>query len=185
MAWIEIIDESVATGELKSVYDEITRSRGKLSNIMRIHSLRPDSMQAHLELYLKLMFSRSGLSRAERELLAVVVSSTNDCDYCIRHHAEALNAYWKDDQRVEAVVQDYGRVDLTGRERAMLDYAVLLTERPSAITEDRIQTLRDAGFSDRDILDINLIASYFNFVNRIAEGLGVTFSAEEAAGYRY
>ncbi len=152
---------------------------------MRVHSLHPAAMQAHMDLYLQLLFSRSGLSRAERELLAVVVSATNGCDYCVRHHGEALKAYWKDDDRLQAVIDDYREADLTPRQRTMLDYAVLLTRRPSAVTEDHVHQLRDVGLSDRDVLDVNLITSYFNFVNRIAEGLGVTFTNEEATGFRY
>lgn len=186
MPWIDTIEESDATGELSDVYASITSARGKLSNIMRVHSLRPGAMQAHMDLYLQLMFSRSGLSRAERELLAVVVSATNGCDYCVRHHAEALNAYWKDEARVEAVIQDYRTsADVTPRIRAMLDYSVRLTTKPADVSEADVQRLRESGFSDGDILDVNLITSYFNFVNRIAEGLGVEFTEEESRGFRY
>lgn len=134
MAWIDVTDESEASGRLKTVYDEIAEARGKLSNIMRVHSLRPEAMRQHMALYKTLLFGRSSLPRADRELLAVVVSAVNDCAYCVRHHSEAL---------------------------------------------------RQVGFADEDILDINLIASYFNFVNRIADGLGVEFTPEEVQGYRY
>lgn len=185
MAFIEVIPEEDAQGPLKEAYDDIAGRRGKLSNIMRVHSLRPAAMRAHMDLYLSLMFSRSGLTRAERELLATVVSATNLCAYCVRHHAEALNAYWKDEQRVEAVVEDFRRVDLSPREHAMLEYAVRLTARPAGIEEGDVDALRVAGFTDADILDINLITSYFNFVNRIALGLGVEVTEEEMRGYRY
>jgi uncharacterized peroxidase-related enzyme len=185
MAWIEIIPEEGATGDLKEAYDDIAGRRGKLSNIMRVHSLRPEAMRAHMDLYLSLLFSRSGLSRAERELIATVVSATNQCRYCVAHHAEALRAYWKDDDRVDAVMDDYRDAGLSEREHAMVEYAVRLTEWPSAIEEADIDRLRSTGFSDADILDINLITSYFNFVNRIAEGLGVEVSEDEMRGYRY
>ncbi len=185
MAWIDIIDEADAEGDLKAIYDDIARRRGKLSNIMRIHSLNPPTMQAHLELYLRVVFGASGLRRAERELIATVVSATNGCAYCVNHHAEALNAYWKDDARIAQAKQDWRALDLPEKTRAMLAYAVRLTEAPSTITEADVEALRAVGLSDRDILDVNLIASYFNFVNRIASGLGVTFSAEEMTGYQY
>jgi uncharacterized peroxidase-related enzyme len=185
MSWITIIPETEATGDLEKVYDEIAGKRGKLSNIMRVHSLRPESMRAHMDLYMSLLFSRSGLSRAERELVATVVSAANRCTYCVGHHAEALRAYWKDDARVAAVVTDYRSASLSPRERTMLDYAVVLTREPSSVVEEDIERLRAAGFSDADILDINLITSYFNFVNRIAEGLGVEWSDDEMAGYKY
>ena len=186
MAWIQIIDEDEATGELKAIYDELTQRRGKMSNIMRVHSLRPEAMQAHMELYLKILFSRSdGLRRADRELIATVVSATNGCPYCVNHHAEALHFYWKDEARLEQVKQDYRTLDLPEKTRTMLDYAVTLTETPSAVTEADVEALRQAGFSDAAILEINLITSYFNFVNRIAEGLGVAFDPEEMTGYTY
>ncbi|MEX0600050.1 MAG: peroxidase-related enzyme [Rhodothermales bacterium] len=185
MAWIDVIDESGASGELEEAYRSITGARGKLSNIMRVHSLHPGAMLAHMELYRQLLFSRSGLSRAERELIGVVVSARNACSYCVRHHAEALRAYWKDADRVQMAIDNYDAAGLTARQRAMLDYAVRLTDDPSAVSEGHVEQLREADLSDRDILDVNLIASYFNFVNRIAEGLGVTFTDDEATGFRY
>ena len=184
MAWIDLIDEDAATGDLRDVYDQIIDARGKLSNIMRVHSLNPAAMQAHMDLYQELLFGRSGLRRAEREALATVVSAANACAYCTRHHAEALNAYWKDRDRVDQLIDDYRSVE-DERLQAMLAYGATLTRTPDAVSEADVEALRKAGFSDRDILDINLITSYFNFVNRIAEGLGVTFTEDEAAGYDY
>ena len=77
MAWIETVHEDAAEGDLKSVYDSIEAARGRLSNIMRVHSLNPEAMRTHMDLYLAVMFGRSGLKRDERELLATVVSATN------------------------------------------------------------------------------------------------------------
>ena len=186
MAWIQIINEGDATGALKAVYDDITQQRGKMSNIMRVHSLHPAAMQAHMALYLKIMFSRSaGLRRADRELIATVVSATNGCPYCVNHHAEALRFYWKDEARVTQAMEDYRVLDLPEKTRAMLDYAVKLTQAPASVAEADVAAMRQAGFSDRDILDINLITSYFNFVNRIAEGLGVAYDPDEMSGYKY
>jgi len=103
----------------------------------------------------------------------------------VRHHAEALHAYWKDRARVDQLIDDYHALDVPERMQAMLDYGIKLTQAPASVAEEDVQMLRDAGFSDRDVLDINLITSYFNFVNRIAEGLGVAFTEEEATGYDY
>ena len=180
-----MIDEADASGELKEIYDRIIGSRGKLSNIMRIHSLNPPTMQAHMDLYLKIMFGRSKIRRADRELIATVVSAANGCPYCVHHHAEALNFYWKDRDRVTQATRDFRALDLTGRQRAMLEYAEKLTKTPADVSEADVAALRAEGLTDRDILDVNLIVSYFNFVNRIASGLGVDFSPEEISGYRY
>jgi uncharacterized peroxidase-related enzyme len=193
MPWIDTIHETDAEGALREVYDRITGARGKASNIMRVQSLHPEAMRAHLDLYLAVLFGRSGLRRAERELIAVVVSAANGCAYCVRHHAEALKALWKDDARVAQVAEDYRSLDsgsgpgqaLSERERALCDYADALTRDPAGVEESAVERLRAVGLSDRDVLDANLIASYFNFVNRIAEGLGVAFTEAEATGYRY
>ena len=160
---------------------------------MRVQSLHPEAMAAHLDLYLAVMFARSGLRRSERELIAIVVSAANGCAYCVRHHAEALKALWTDDARVTQAAEDYRALDpgsgpgqaLSERERALCDYADALTREPASVSEASVERLRAAGLSDRDVLDANLIVSYFNFVNRIAEGLGVAFTEEEATGYRY
>lgn len=185
MAWIRVIDPEEASGALKEYYDEIKKARGKVANIMKIHSLRPETMKRHLELYLSIMFARSGLGREQRELLATVISSVNRCAYCVQHHGEALHHYWNDAEKLERVKTDYTQLNLGERDRSMLDYGVKLTRDPAAIGEDDIQRLRDAGYSDEDVLTINLIVSYFNFVNRVAEGLGVEFTPEEARGYEY
>ena len=81
MAWIQVIDEKQATGELKAQYDEVQRTRGRVSNVMKVHSLDPKSMNLHLDLYVHLMFGKSALTRAQREMIALVVSATNGCHY--------------------------------------------------------------------------------------------------------
>ena len=185
MAWIKVIDEPEAEGELAKIYTDLIKSRGKLANIMKIQSLNPAAMKAHLDLYQVLMFQTSGLNRAEREMIAVTVSVANQCPYCIHHHAEALNFYWKDHTKLNRFLANFETVELTARQQAMLRYARKLTRHPEAMGEEDIRRLKENNLSDRDILDLNLIVSYFNFVNRLANGLGVEFSKEEVSGYKY
>jgi len=185
MAWIRMINEQEADTELAAVYDQVKGSRGKLSNIMAVHSLLPQTMQAHMDLYLTVMFDASGLSREEREMIAVVVSTANRCPYCINHHAQALRHYWNDEERLIAFVADYASADVSPRMQAVLDYAYRLTKAPNEVLETHVERLREHGLGDPDILSVNLIISYFNFVNRIALGLGVEFSADEIRGYQY
>lgn len=185
MPWIRVIDEEDTNEKLKAAYGKIKGARGKVANILKIHSLKPDTMLAHEELYLTLLFRNSGLSRQEREIIATAVSAANHCEYCIQHHAEALNYYWKNQDRIDRLILDPSTADLTIREQAIMRYAVKLTQCAGDMQEHDIDALRQAGFSDEDILSINLIASYFNFVNRIALGLGVEFSEEEVKGYNY
>jgi uncharacterized peroxidase-related enzyme len=185
MAWIDTIAPDIADDELAEIYDDIADARGGVANILQAHSLNPDALRDHVALYETLLFGRSNLRRAEREALAVVVSAANDCTYCVRHHAEALAAYWTDD-RVEQLATDYTSLeDLSSKLRAACDFAVHLTVAPGEPTEADVDQLREVGWSDRDVLDIALITSYFNFVNRLATGLGVDVTADEAAGYDY
>ena len=185
MAWIDVIDEEDADGELADLYEQIRSSRGKVANIMKIHSLHPEAMQKHLDFYLTIMFKRAGLSREQRELIATVVSSLNDCEYCTQHHGEALHAYWKDDERLAQLIDNQRAIELSDADRALVDYAVKLTERPDEMAEADVQRLRDSGFSDQAILNLALVTGYFNFVNRVAVGLGVELNEDEVRGYRY
>jgi len=149
MPWIKVIDEEKAEGELKEIYREIREKRGKIANIVKIHSLNPSAMKAHIDLYITLMFGKSGLSRVEREMIAVVVSTLNECEYCVNHHKEALYHYWKDGERVNKFIKNFKSVPLPEKTVKML------------------------------------IVSYFNFVYRIASGLGVEYTEEEIKGYRF
>jgi len=185
MAWIKFIEEEEASGKLKKYYKHIKRTRGKIANILKVQSLNPDALKAHLDLYLALMFGKSGLTRIQREMIATVVSATNNCDYCTTHHGEALLRLTKNAELVRQIKHDFNKVSLARKDYAMLEYAVKLTKNPSDLHRKDIEELRQVGFNDTDILSINLITNYFNFVNRIALGLGVKFSKDEAKGYKY
>jgi len=185
MAWIQEISQNAATGAVQEMYDKITGERGKLSNIMKVHSLRPDAMAAHFDLYQTVLFGAGAITREEREAIAVVVSVANGCQYCAHHHAAALRHYWKDATRVQTLIESRQGLDLPTRLNVILDYAEKLTAAPHAMKEDDVIQLRSAGLNDTDILTVNLVVSYFNFVNRIALGLGVEWTSEEVTGYQY
>jgi len=185
MPYIKMIEEEEATGELKEIYTKVKGERGKLSNILKIHSLLPKTMQTHLDFYMSIMFDKSGLRRADRELIATVVSAANKCAYCVNHHAEALKFYWKDDAKVKQAAEDFRQLDLPAKTKAVLEYAEKLTLHPDQMCEDDVVALRENGLSDEEILSVVLVTNYFNFVNRVANGLGVDFSEEEMKGYKY
>ena len=184
MAWIDEVELDEAEGKLAEMYAELVKKRGKVSNILKVHSLNPDALGDHLDLYMTLMFGKSGLSRTEREAIAVVVSATNECAYCVNHHAEALRRYVQDEETLDMLMSADGLETLEPRLSNIVRHAEKLTSAPDAMTESDLGELRAVGLSDRDILDLSLIVAYFNFVNRIALGLGVSFSAEEMSGYR-
>lgn len=183
--WISTIEPDAAEADLQRLYERIASSRGKVSDIMRVQSLRPNAMAAHLDLYLELMFGASSLSRDEREAIAVAVSAANGCDYCVAHHRAALMAYWRDETRVARFADDPASADLPPRLDAMVRYARKLTDSIHGLEDTDVDALRGVGLTDEEILHVNLIVAYFNFVNRIAVGLGVAPRAEEVAGYRY
>ena len=185
MSWIEEVSEEDATGALAEAFERVRARRGKLANIMRVQSLAPRAMEAHLDLYLDLLFAKGSLTRPERELIAVVVSVQNGCEYCTHHHAAALEAYWKDGERVARLKRDPASADLSPRESDLAAYAIQLTLRPHAMEEQWIDRLRGHGLDDAEILRANMIVAYFNFVNRMVQGLGVASSEEEIAGYKY
>lgn len=183
MSWIREIDEADATGELAALYSELVEKRGKVANILKVHSLNPGALAAHAELYMRLLFGPSQLSRGEREAIAVATSVANRCDYCVNHHAEALRRYEKDDARVERICRgDFS--DLPARLGSLLAHATRLTTAPETADETHVAGLREAGLSDEAILDATLVTAYFNFVNRIALGLGVRFNEDEVRGYK-
>ncbi len=185
VAFIRVIGEDEAEGPLFEIYDEIQRSRGRLSNILRIESLNPKALKAHLQLYMATVFGKVGLSRRERELIAVVVSAANNCEYCYIHHGEALNTYVKDEAMVKQLQTDQSKVKLPARERALVDFAVGLTTNPASGREEAVKALRAAGLNDEEILHATEVVAYFNFVNRLASGLGVDLESQDARDYNY
>jgi uncharacterized peroxidase-related enzyme len=184
MSWIDEIDVGDADEKLEAIYAELTKKRGKVSNILKVHSLNPEALGDHLDMYMTLMFGASGLSRLEREAIGVVVSATNECAYCVNHHAEALRRYVDDEETLDMLTTADGLEALEPRLSNIVRHAEKLTSAPAAMTESDLGELRAVGLSDRDILDLSLITAYFNYVNRIALGLGVDFSADEMTGYR-
>lgn len=184
MSWIREVEEAEAAGEIAALYEELREKRGKVSNILKVHSLRPAALQHHLDLYMGIMFGPGGISRRQRELIAVAVSQANRCAYCVAHHAEALGRYVRDEDELAALAEDALQPSLAPPDRAMVEYATKLTTRPQDVAESDVNALREAGLADDDILLANLIVAYFNFVNRIALGLGVASSEEEIAGYK-
>lgn len=185
MSKIKVIQPEEATGRLKEIYDELILKRGKIAEVHKIQSLRPESIVKHIDLYMEIMFTKSELRRADREMIAVVVSACNGCEYCQLHHAEALNHYWKNQDRTTNLKKDFYKADLTPEQISLCEYAQELTLRPGEDSENEINKLKQSGFSDNAILDATLVVSYFNFVNRVVLALGVEIENDSGTGYKY
>lgn len=174
MPFIPMVPLNEAKGALKEEYARIEKERGAVATIFRVTGTHPGVTTLHLDLYQALVYGESPLSRRERELVATVVSRANECAYCIAHHADAFGRHASEPGLQALVATDYTKADLPPRERALADHATLLTKQPHAVTDDDIARLRKHGLDDRAILDLTLIVAYFNFVNRLANGLGLT-----------
>ncbi len=183
MTWIKTIESDEATGQLKSLYDQVKTADGQIDNILKSHSLRPRTLQAHLTLYKAAMHSRpNSLSPRERELVGVCVSQLNGCEYCVEHHRTGLARHVGSESLAlalaEAVIGNPSQVQLTERETALTSYAAKLTRTPAQMTEKDIEQLRKTGLDDAGILDLNQIVAYFSYANRTVLGLGVSLQDE-------
>lgn len=183
-SWVQGVDEAEATGELKTVYEDTRKKRGSVGNIYKAQSLNPASIAAHRELYLALFHHDGGLTRREREMIATAVSRANASEYCLAHHADALGRHSTEPGLPALVGTDYTRAPLSTRERALLDHAMKLTRHPDRVTKADVHALRAHGYSDAAILDATQVAAYVNYLNRVANGLGVTHD-DVGNPYRY
>ena len=145
---------------------------GMVPNVLRAHAFDMAKLDAFTGLYNELMLAASGLSKLEREMIAVVVSSANRCFYCLVAHGAAVREMGSPELG-EQLVLNWRTADLEPRHAAMLEFAEALTLRSHATVEADRQTLRDAGFSDRDIWDIANVAGFFNMTNRVASATGM------------
>ncbi len=179
MAYIRMISETEATGNLAALYARIAGIRGGVSNVLKIHSLLPQTLEDHFNLYKTLMFDLSkatGLSRKLLEMVAVIVSGANQCDYCVQHHSVPLKRWVRDDSLLEALQKQYWGVlakQLEHRILYALMLAVKVTLSPSQISDEDIHQLKDHDFSDEQILHLILTINYFNFVNRNVLAFGL------------
>jgi uncharacterized peroxidase-related enzyme len=149
-------------------FDICDEKLGLVPNVLRAYAFDIAKLDAFTAMYNELMLADSGLSKLEREMIAVCVSSINHCFYCLAAHGAAVRQLSGDPVLGEQMVMNWRAADLPPRQVAMLEFATKLTESCDRIAEADRQALRDAGFSDRDIFDIASVAAFFNMTNRVA-----------------
>ncbi len=154
--------------DMQAYFAKCVEKLGFVPNVLEAYAFDNAKLQAFILMADDLMLGDSGLSKLEREMIAVAVSSVNHCHYCLTAHGAAVRQRAKDPEMGELIAQNYRAADLPPRQRAMLDFAVKLTETPDKIEEEDRQALRRAGFSDRDIWDIAAVAAFYNMSNRLA-----------------
>ena len=154
--------------EIVDYFGKCEEKLGFVPNVFRAYAFDNAKLKAFILMSDDLMLGDSGLSKTEREMIAVAVSAINHCHYCLTSHGAALRQRAKDPEVGELIAQNYRAANLDRRQKAMLDFATKLTEAPDKIEEADREGLRKAGFSDRDIWDIAAVASFYNMTNRMA-----------------
>ena len=166
------------TPELQAYFDKCQEKLGFVPNVLRAYAFDPVKLQAFIDMVDDLMLADSGISKLEREMIAVVVSAVNHCHYCLTAHGAAVRQRAKDPVMGELMVQNYRAANLPPKQKAMMDFAVKLTEHPAKMEEADREGLRKVGFSDRDIWDIAATAAFYNMSNRLAAATEMRPNAE-------
>lgn len=183
MTWISVIRPGEADGRLKNIYNRISAALGRIENILMAHSLRPHTMEAHMALYrASLHHPGNSVDRTILEILSVYTSILNGCRYCTEHHFVALSTLLKDDDRAlqirAALEAGTPETALEGKALAAALYSEKLTRSPRIVAQADIEALRDVGFTDGEILEINQAIAYFAYANRTVLGLGINTDGE-------
>lgn len=185
-AWIEMVDDANADVELRDALALARTPHGTVDNVMRVHSLRPSTMTGHVVLYRAVLHDDANtVPPWLQECIASWVSILNECDYSLANHwanARHLIGDAAKADRIERALQSRRPGDAFDAECALFDYAEKLTTSPASVTERDIESMRAAGYDDGQILEVNQIVCYFNYVNRSLNGLGVT-TENDIVGY--
>jgi uncharacterized peroxidase-related enzyme len=164
--------------ETQRYFDICVEKLGFVPNVLRAYAFDVDKLNAFTALYNDLMLAPSGLSKLEREMIAVVVSAENKCFYCLVAHGAAVRQLSGQPELGEALVMNYRVADITPRQRAMLDFALKMTRASATIEEPDRAALRTHGLSERDIWDLAAVAGFFNMSNRVASATAMMPNAD-------
>ena len=188
-AWIKMTSDEDADEELTEVLNLARTPHGTVDNVMRVHSLRPNTMKGHVTLYRAALHDESNtIPMWFQETVSSYVSILNDCPYSYANHwknaAYLMQDPTKANQVEIALNAKKPESHFVGAELAMLEYTEKLTLKPGKMVETDVIKLRDSGVDDGQILELNQIIGYFNYVNRLLNGLGVTTSGDTVGFYK-
>ena len=173
MAFIKLFKFQESTGLLKKEYEKGIRRAGRIWNILTIQSQTPEILRDSMRLYNSTMFGNLEISRFDRELLAVITSISNECEYWIRAHLYDLRSETKDQKLVDEIADSWKKSSLTKEQKTLCLFAEKLTLTPGKVTKKDYKNLRNNNFNDKAISEIVQVISYFNYINRVADGLGL------------
>lgn len=189
IAWIRTIEPDDAEGDLKALYERVRTPHGTVDNVMKAHSLRPHTLEGHLVLYRSVLHNAANtLPFWFLETIASYTSIVNRCEYSLAHHFTNVRRLLDDEPRADRILAalEAGRPEdvFQGKELALLRYTRKLTAEPGAMVEADVAALREAGADDGEILEVNQVCAYFNFSNRLLNGLGVSTRGDVIGYYR-
>ena len=189
-SWIKMINDDDADVDLKEALDAARTPHGTIDNVMRVHSLRPNTMHGHIKLYRAVLHDEANtLPTWLQEVIGSYVSALNECDYSYANHWKNAAHLIGDKSRADAIEDALKRRCLKdvfdGAELALLQYAETLTLTPGKMKEANVRALQNAGLDDGQILEANQIIGYFNYVNRSLNGLGVTTQGDVIGYYSH
>jgi len=164
----DLPDPDSLDDDMKAYFAICQDKLGMVPNVLRTFSYHQDKLRAFVQYYNTLMLAPSGLSKLEREMVAVVVSSANRCFYCLVAHGQAVRKLSGDAELGEMLVMNYRVAKLDPRQRAMLDFAWKLTKTPFDVVDADRDALRDAGLSAAEVFDLADVIGFFNMSNRFA-----------------
>ena len=186
-AWIRMVSDEDADADLLDALQLARTPHGTVDNVMRVHSLRPNTIRGHVVLYRAALHDDANtLPMWLQETISSYVSMLNHCDYSLANHWANARHLIGDDSRADAIEQslrqDQPEAAFDGYELALLQYARKLTLQPGEMVESDVVSLRETGLDDGQILEANQIICYFNYVNRSLNGLGVS-TDNDIVGY--
>lgn len=187
-AWINMIDDDQASSDLNKAFDLARSPAGTVDNVMRIHSLRPHTMIGHIELYKSVLHNENNtLPMWLAETIGSYVAVLNECEYSYTNHwanaSHLINNATRAEQIETALKNDQPEKAFTGMELEMMRYARKLTLTPAQVSAEDIKRMRKDGAGDGEILEVNQVVSYFCYVHRLLNGLGVTLSGDVIGYY--
>lgn len=173
MARIKVIEESEATGNIKASYEAMKQQMGFVPNVVKCFSLWPEVFELNGRLFETVMLAKTELPNPTKEMIALVVSKANQCGYCATHHANFLVKYGVSEEVARQLGEAFRKAAVDEKTTTLLAYAHKVTKHAYKVTDEDVEQLRQAGWTDRQILEATVVAAQFNFINRIVDALGV------------
>jgi uncharacterized peroxidase-related enzyme len=183
-SWLKVPDEATLPPEVQAIFQEQRESIGFVHPYFKGFSLKPKHLLLWNHYYSELMYGEGELSSKEREIIAVVSSATNHCESCVTTHKAHLREVIKDPIFPDILAENPLEVELTQRERALVDFAIKINQNASELSQQDLEPLREAGFSDEAILEAAEIATQFSLSNRLTKAFGWKVGPEYDQLYR-